>query len=168
MTHLEPPTSPAKTTSGAKPKKPFDKKNLLLILAGLMAIAACATKTSDSTEESVAPATTVFSEPVPTVASNSNETVSQENARKSAKSYLDSSGFSRSGLISQLEFEGYSTAEATYGADAQNANWNDQAARSAKSYLDSSSFSRSGLITQLKFEGFTQSQAEYGASANGL
>ena len=102
------------------------------------------------------------------VPSNSNETVSQGNARKSARSYLAMSGFSSSGLIKQLGYEGYSTEDATYGVDAQKANWNDQAARSAKSYLDMSAFSRSGLISQLEFEGFTQSQAEYGASANGL
>jgi hypothetical protein len=78
------------------------------------------------------------------------------------------SAFSSSGLIKQLEFEGYSTEDATYGVDAQNANWDDQAAKSGKSYLDMSAFSRSGLISQLEYEGFTQSQAEYGASANGL
>jgi hypothetical protein len=169
MTQLEPPTAPAKTASGAEPKKSFDKRIWFLVLAGLLVIAACAAKSSDSKQESVAPTTPSPTVHVaPTFASNSNETVSQGNARKSAKSYLDLAGFSRSGLITQLEFEGYSTMDATYGVDAQNANWNDQAARSAKSYLDMSGFSRSGLITQLEFEGFTQSQAEYGASANGL
>jgi hypothetical protein len=102
------------------------------------------------------------------VTSSSSETISQANARKSASSYLAMSAFSSSGLIKQLEFEGYSTEDATYGVDAQNANWDDQAAKSGKSYLDMSAFSRSGLISQLEYEGFTQSQAEYGASANGL
>jgi len=96
------------------------------------------------------------------------ETVAQSNAKKSATSYLKYSSFSRTGLIGQLEFEGFSTADATYGVDAQNADWNLQAAKSAKSYLKYSSFSRIGLIDQLVFEGFTQAQAEYGVSTTGL
>ena len=48
------------------------------------------------------------------------ETVAQSNAKKSATSYLKYSAFSRTGLIGQLEFEGFSTADATYGVDAQN------------------------------------------------
>ena len=96
------------------------------------------------------------------------ETVAQSNAKKSATSYLRYSSFSRTGLIGQLEFEGFSTADATYGVDAQNTDWNVQAAKSAKSYLEYSSFSRIGLIDQLVFEGFTQAQAEYGVSTTGL
>ena len=96
------------------------------------------------------------------------ETVSQSNAKKSAASYLKFSSFSRTGLIDQLIFEGFPTADATYGVDAQNADWNAQAARSAKSYLKLSSFSRTGLIDQLIFEGYTQAQAEYGVSTTGL
>lgn len=37
--------------------------------------------------------------------------------RQSAQSYLDMTGFSRSGLIDQLEFEGYTTEQATYAVD---------------------------------------------------
>jgi Host cell surface-exposed lipoprotein len=86
----------------------------------------------------------------------------QENARQQAESYLDYSAFSRKGLIEQLEFEGYSTADATYAVDNVTVDWNEQAALKAKDYLDYSSFSRSGLIEQLIFEGFTRAQAEYG------
>lgn len=96
------------------------------------------------------------------------ETTGQENARESAESYLDFSAFSRTGLIKQLKFEGYSEKDAAYGVDAQKANWNKQAAASAENYLDLSSFSRLGLIDQLVFEGFTKQQAEFGASRNGL
>jgi hypothetical protein len=71
-------------------------------------------------------------------------------------------------LIEQLEYEKFSTADATYGVDAQNADWNAQAARSAKEYLAYSSFSRLSLIDQLVYEGFTQAQAEYGVSTTGL
>ena len=96
------------------------------------------------------------------------ETKAQENARESAESYLDTSAFSRQGLIDQLKFEGYSVKDATYGVDAQKANWKEQAAASAQSYLDSSSFSRQGLIDQLVFEGYTQEQAVYGVNQAGL
>jgi len=95
-------------------------------------------------------------------------TISQQNALRKAADYLDYTAFSRSGLINQLEFEKFSTADATWAADRVNANWNEQAAKKAKDYLDYTSFSRAGLIDQLIFEGFTQAQAEYGATKAGL
>ena len=98
----------------------------------------------------------------------SNETASQENARESAENYLRFQSFSRSGLIDQLEFEKFSTADATYAVDAIDVDWNEQAAKKAESYLDTSSFSKQGLIDQLLFEGFSQSEAEYGVSTTGL
>jgi hypothetical protein len=94
-------------------------------------------------------------------------TTGERNAREMAADYLDYSSFSRSGLIDQLKYEGFTTAQAEYGVDAQGANWNAQAALMAADYLDYSSFSRSGLIDQLKYEGFTTSQAEYGVNAVG-
>lgn len=94
-------------------------------------------------------------------------TMGQKNALSKAGDYLAISGFSHDGLISQLEFEGFSTEEATYAADNCGADWNEQAAKKAQEYLDVSSFSRSGLIDQLKFEGFTDEQAEYGVTAVG-
>ena len=81
---------------------------------------------------------------------------------------MEYSAFSRSGLIDQLKYEGFTTAQAEYGVDAQGADWNAQAALKAASYLNYSAFSRSGLIGQLEYEGFTTSQAEYGATAVGL
>jgi hypothetical protein len=94
--------------------------------------------------------------------------VSQLNAKRSAKSYLEMTPFSRTGLIKQLEFEGYSNQDATFAADAVGADWNEQAARAAKAYLDMTAFSRSGLISQLQFEGYTPEQAAHGVSAVGL
>lgn len=70
-------------------------------------------------------------------------------------------------MIDQLEFEGYSTEDATYAADHCGADWNEQAAKSAKNYLNFTSFSRKGLIEQLEFEGFTHEQAVYGVEQNG-
>ena len=95
-------------------------------------------------------------------------TTSQKNALKKAKSYLNYSAFSYSGLIEQLEFEGFSTEDATYGADNCGADWMVQAEKKAKKYLDYSSFSHAGLVEQLEFEGFTPEQAEHGATSQGL
>lgn len=94
-------------------------------------------------------------------------TMGQKNALKSAESYLGFTAFSYTGLIKQLEFEGYTTEEATFAADNCGADWNEQAAKSAKNYLSFTSFSRDGLIEQLEFEGFTHEQAVYGVEANG-
>ena len=41
-----------------------------------------------------------------------------QQAALKAEEYLDLMAFSRSGLIDQLEFEGFTSSEATYGADA--------------------------------------------------
>ncbi len=103
----------------------------------------------------------------PTATPSSGVTTGQQNAIKKAQSYLNVSAFSRSGLINQLEYEKFSTEDATYAADNCGANWNEQAAKKAKSYLDIMSFSRAGLIDQLEYEGFTYDQAVYGVEANG-
>ncbi len=99
-------------------------------------------------------------------------TVAQQNAWQSAVSYLDYAAFSRSGLAGQLEFEGYSPADAEFAIarleTEGGVDWNAQAVASAASYLDYTSFSRAGLIDQLVYEGFTVEQAEHGASTAGL
>jgi hypothetical protein len=94
-------------------------------------------------------------------------TLAQQNAIRQAQSYLDYSGFSRVGLIDQLEYEGYSTEEATFGADNAGADWNAEAAEKAASYLEYSSFSRQGLYDQLAFEGFTDAEIQFGLAAVG-
>lgn len=109
----------------------------------------------------------ISSVPAKTEPEEKNATTGEINALEKALSYLNYTSFSRSGLIDQLEYEGFSTEEATYGVDNCGADWNEQAAKKAQSYLDYSSFSRQGLIDQLVFEGFTQGQAEYGVSSVG-
>lgn len=104
----------------------------------------------------------------PMVPLEPGSTVSQRNAVRSAEQYLDYSAFSRQGLIEQLEYEGFSTADATFAVDTITVDWNAQAAKAAKAYLDYSAFSRSGLIEQLEYEGYTPAQAAYGAAAAGL
>jgi hypothetical protein len=98
----------------------------------------------------------------------SNETVSQKNAVAKAMDYLNYSAFSHDGLVAQLEYDQFSQADATYGADNSGANWDAEAAAKAKDYMNYSAFSRSGLIAQLEYDKFTQEQAEYGANAVGL
>lgn len=95
-------------------------------------------------------------------------TVAQQNARKKGESYLSFTAFSRSGLVDQLKYEGFSPADAEWGVAHLDVDYNTQAAREGKAYLDFTSFSRSGLIQQLEYEGFTPEQATYGAAQNGL
>ena len=97
----------------------------------------------------------------------SNQTMGERNALNKALGYLDFTSFSRSGLIDQLEYNGFSNSEAVYAVDHCGADWNEQAALKAQGYLDFTSFSRSGLIDQLMYNGFTRSQAEYGVTAVG-
>lgn len=123
----------------------------------------------ENVEAETPPAEATETEPPETVPEETEQqiTTGMRNALKRAKQYLQYSAFSYSGLIKQLEFEEYSTEEATYGADNCGADWYEQAVKKAEQYLDYSSFSKSGLISQLEYEGFTHDQAVYGAEQNG-
>lgn len=106
----------------------------------------------------------------PTVAAEAPKptlTLAQQNAVAKAKSYLGFSGFSRSGLISQLEYEGYATADATFAVDNAGADWNAEAAEKAADYLKLTSFSRDGLAGQLEYEGFTPDQIQFALTSVG-
>ena len=94
-------------------------------------------------------------------------TLSQENAIGSAESYLAMSGFSRTGLIEQLEYEEFSNADATFAVDTIAPDWNAEAAESAKAYLDMTAFSRGELYDQLVYEGFSDAEANAGLAAVG-
>ena len=89
--------------------------------------------------------------------------IGKKNALKSTEQYLNVMAFSYSGLIDQLEYEGYTVEEAEYAAKNCGADWNEQAVLSAKQYLKTMSFSKDGLIEQLEYEGYTHEQAVYGA-----
>lgn len=89
----------------------------------------------------------------------------QEQAVRKAKQYLDTSAFSQSGLVKQLEFEGFSTADATFAVDYLQPNWVEQAKKKAGEYMSTGSFSQDGLQQQLEFEGFTPEQAQAGAAS---
>lgn len=103
-----------------------------------------------------------------TTAPAPDTTRAQSNAVRAARDYLGIMAFSRSGLIDQLEFDGYSTADATAAVDQISPDWNAQAAAAAEEYLDIMPLSRSELIDQLEFDGFTSAQAAYGADQAGL
>lgn len=125
------------------------------------------TTTDKPTTTTEAPTTTTTAPPPPTTEDPfAGETLSQSNARDSATSYLDMSGFSRTGLIEQLEYEGFSREDASYAADVLHVDWSSEALESAESYLDMSGFSRTGLIAQLEYEGFTPAEAAHGADAS--
>lgn len=96
------------------------------------------------------------------------ETVSQKNAVSKAKDYLSYTAFSHDGLVDQLVYDKFSTADATYGADHSGGDWMEQAAKKAKDYMSYSSFSRQGLIDQLEYDKFTPEQANHGADSVGL
>lgn len=100
--------------------------------------------------------------------SSSGETLSQKNAVKSAQNYLEFMAFSKSGLIKQLEYEGYSKEDSTYAVNQITVDWKEQAVKSGKSYLEIMPFSRDGLMKQLKYEGFTDEEAEYAVSKTGF
>ena len=97
----------------------------------------------------------------------------QQNAVRSANSYLSFSGFSRQGLIDQLSSpagDDYDVRDATVAVDSLSVDWYAQAVRSAESYLDFSGFSCNGLIRQLSSPAgskFTESEAAHGAQQAG-
>ena len=88
-----------------------------------------------------------------------------DNAVVRGRSYLSTfPTFSRAGLISQLEFEGFTTSQAEHAVSVLDGetDWYYNAILSARSYLRTfPEFSRAALISQLEFERFTTSQAEY-------
>lgn len=97
-----------------------------------------------------------------TITAQAKTSLGKSNALRRALSYLDYTPFSKSGLIKQLKFEGFSSSEAKYAVKNCGANWNKQSVSKAKQYLETTAFSKSGLIKQLKFEGFTSKQAKHG------
>jgi hypothetical protein len=103
-------------------------------------------------------------------------TTSELQALAGAQGYLsDGQGFSRQGLIGQLDSpdgSNFSVADATWAVDHSDANWDAQAVDCAKGYMsDGQGFSREGLIQQMTSSygnQFTEAQAEYAANTVGL
>ena len=130
------------------------KKIVTLLLTALMLFSTSFTLTGclDAT----------ISDTQQSASNNVNATMGERMALASAKNYLRVIAFSRKGLIEQLEFEGYTTEEATYAVNNCGANWKEQAVKSAKNYLEIMPFSKQELIEQLEFEGYTTEEATYG------
>lgn len=127
-----------------------------IVVAGLIAVPPIA-----SGPMATASTMTQFAQQVSTSESHAQ-------AVRMARNYLSFSAFSRKGLISQLKYEGFSSAVSTRAVDSLRVNWNKQAAKKAKEYLEYQAFSAKGLLSQLRYEGFTTSQARYGVRAAGL
>ena len=90
-------------------------------------------------------------------------TKGEQDALNAAKNYLKVMPFSHTSLIKQLEFEGFSTKDATYGADNCKANWKEQALKAANDYVKLMAISRAGLLNQLVHEGFVFEEISYAA-----
>lgn len=91
-------------------------------------------------------------------------------ALEDARNYLNIMALSRETLITQLEYDGFSSEEAAAAADQCGADWNEQAVRQAQSYLGTPgmSFTYEELIDQLEYDKFTPDQAAYGADHCGM
>lgn len=93
----------------------------------------------------------------------STSTLGEKKALIKAGSYLSlKNGWSKERLKHQLEFEGFTSSEATYGVDHCTADWNEQAELRADSYLSmNNGWSEKRLRHQLEYEGFTLLQIEH-------
>lgn len=114
----------------------------------------------------VTPAPSPADEPVPT----EGELAALEVAKAYTKEYW----FSRQDLYATLISDGYTGAEAQYGADHVGVNWFTEAAGLAKNILDGwcldedgnvdesiEPLSRDGLVTYMSMEGFTEDEVDY-------
>jgi hypothetical protein len=96
--------------------------------------------------------------------------VSQHSAIQDAESYLQTEpGFSKLGLIQQLEYDKFSPAAARFAVNHITVNWDQQAAADAKNYMQTEGgFSYGSLVQQLEYDKFTPAQAAHGARSVGL
>lgn len=133
------------------------------LAAGLViGVAACEPAESDTTTPRAGVVENAESAPE---APADDLTSTQRNAVRKAESYLEYSAFSESGLVTQLEFEGFDTADAQFAVAHLSPDWMEQAVKKAESYMEYSAFSESGLVDQLEFDGFTPEQAAHGAAS---
>ncbi|UJE15737.1 lipoprotein [Gordonia phage Ligma] len=117
----------------------------------------------------VAPATVEITTTTPSTPAVS---AGQSNALSKARNYIEIMPFSYSGLVEQLEFDGFTADEADYAVSYLQENgevdWTEQAVTKAKSYLEIMPMSRSELIAQLEFDGWSNADATAGADGAGL
>jgi hypothetical protein len=72
------------------------------------------------------------------------------------------------GLLAQLQKNGFSLEEATYGVEKAPIKWRRQAEKVAQNHLKKKEFSRSDLISQLHNEGFSIDDATFAVTRNGF
>jgi hypothetical protein len=179
------------------PQAPVKKKGHLVrnlgIVVGVLLIVGIgrAIASSSSSNNNLTADTTTASSPAVTTAATAKATAAatakavpaapagptltnqQQNAARSARQYLNFTGFSRQGLIDQLSSpyaDKYAVQDATIAVDSLNVDWNAEAVQSAKSYLKFTAFSCQGLIDQLDSpygDKYTVAQATYGAQQAG-
>jgi hypothetical protein len=147
-------------------KKPIYQRTWFIIIAVLFSVSLIGSALGGEDTNNVVNNDPPVNEPVENVDNDEvvvdTETASQKNAVKQAQNYLRLLSFSRQGLIAQLEFEKYTTEDATYAVDKLKIDWNEQAVSKAEDYLRTMAFSKVGLKSQLEFEGFSSAEANHG------
>ncbi|MBF0779770.1 MULTISPECIES: Ltp family lipoprotein [unclassified Granulicatella] len=142
-------------------------KKCMGVIVAMFLLVAC-NKAPDSPKSSSGATTSsgvsTTSKETTVATTKTNLTRQQQNAIKTAESYLQYTSFSKAGLIEQLKFEKYSDEDARFAVENIEVDWNAQALKKAKEYLDYSSFSDEGLYDQLIYEKFTESEARYAIS----
>ena len=98
---------------GSYSRKSLKKSSILFLFIATLALTSCA---SPNTSESSEP--TQSSEEDGVSNKQPSGTVSEANALRAGKNYLNFTAFSKKGLIEQLEFDCYTTEQAKYGASA--------------------------------------------------
>ncbi len=75
---------------------------------------------------------------------------------RAAKNYLEYTAFSRKGLIEQLEYDDFSTEDATFAVDHITVDWNEEGSEVCEKLISTTQPSPvAGLIEQLEYYGFT-------------
>ena len=102
-----------------KPKKKFYKRwwFWLIVAVVVIGVGGAAGSGGDDPADTKTAQTEQTEEATEATEATEALTTGQRNALGSAESYLSTMPFSYSGLIEQLEYEGYSTEDATYAAD---------------------------------------------------
>ncbi|MCS4535263.1 Ltp family lipoprotein [Corynebacterium sp. HS2168-gen11] len=159
----------------------MNKYAKVIIIAGAMTtLVACGASTPSASDQTTSVNTPAITEvdttgsvETSTEAAEAEEVVPREyqNALRSAKQYLDYSGFSQQGLYDQLTSEygdKYPAEAAQYAVDNVDADWDAEAREAAENYLNISPFSREELVNQLSSEygdKFTREQAQAAVDA---
>lgn len=177
---------PGYGTPQPPPRKRHRVRNTILAVAGtivlIIIIASVASSGKGNTAAGSSPGSAASSQapspaattPSPAAPAAPQYTPEQQQAVAGAEQYLQMGGFSRLGLIQQLDSSsgnGFPESIAKFAVNHIKVNWDQQAAEAAKGYMQQGGFSYSSMVQQLDSpygNDFTYSQAVYGAKAVGL